>query len=71
MVTCVFGGHFPPPFGLGLQVGQSEEQLPHRVFVMIVSSHLLVIVASCCPGPVQPVAVSCHGRMLTMPLSAA
>jgi hypothetical protein len=29
--------HFPPPFGLGLQVGQSEEQAPQRVLVMIVS----------------------------------
>jgi hypothetical protein len=30
-------GHFPPPFGFGLQVGQSVEQLPHFMF-MILSS---------------------------------
>ena len=38
MLTLVFldlfALHFPPPFGFGLQVGQSEEQLPHFMVII-------------------------------------
>lgn len=35
----VFDGHFPPPFGFGLQDGQSVEQLSHFiVFILFLES---------------------------------